>query len=321
MLDPNSLVLITGGAGFIGGHVAERLLTDGVRVRVLDDFSTGLRANTEFLAGVRPDRFELVEGDIRDAATVGRAMAGTTHVVHQAALASVQRSVLDPVPTHEVNMTGTLRLLDAARKAGVKRFVFAGSSSVYGDQPELPKRESMAPRPMSPYALSKLVGESYCKLYFDLYGLETVTLRYFNVFGPRQNPDSQYAAVIPLFTRAVLRGETPEIYGDGGQTRDFTFIENVVQANLLALTRPGVGGSVVNIGCGDRISLLQLLETLGQLHGRSVQPKFCPPRPGDVRDSQAAIDEARRILGYAPAVGLEAGLRQTVDWFLASSRA
>lgn len=321
MFDAETTVLVTGGAGFIGAHIAERLLERGVRTRVLDDFSTGQRSNVELLRTRGGRNFELIEGSICDSERVRQAMEGATHVVHQAALASVQRSVQSPLPTHEVNMTGTLLLLEEARRREVRRFVFAGSSSVYGDQPELPKRETMAPRPMSPYALSKLVGESYCKLFFDLYGLETVTLRYFNVFGPRQTPDSQYAAVIPLFARAVQNGQTPDVYGDGQQTRDFTYIENVVEANLLALTRSNVGGSTVNIGCGDRISLLSLLQTLGRLHGAEVTPRFLPPRAGDVRDSQAAIEEARRVLGYEPKVGLEEGLRRTLDWFQDTARA
>jgi len=312
----DGLYLVTGGAGFIGSHIVERLLTLGQRVRVLDNFSTGRRENLVPLASLGGNRLEVLEADIRDNEAVRRAMDGATHVVHQAALASVQRSVSDPVPTHDVNMTGTLQLLEAARAQGVKRFVFAGSSSVYGDQPELPKHEAMPPRPRSPYALSKLVGESYCQLFFELYGLETITLRYFNVFGPRQTPDSQYAAVIPLFSRAVVRGQRPVIFGDGQQTRDFTFIENVIQANLLALTRPGVGGRVVNIGCGDRTSLLDLLNALNRLHGTKVEPIFEPTRVGDVRDSQASIEAARTLLGYAPAVDLEQGLRRTLDWFL-----
>ncbi|MCC7141211.1 MAG: SDR family oxidoreductase [Candidatus Eisenbacteria bacterium] len=318
---PEGLFLVTGGAGFIGSHIVERLLREGRRVRVIDNFSTGRRENLAPLLRAYPTTLELLEADIRDEAMVRRAMDGATHVVHQAALASVQRSVTDPKPTHDVNMTGTLLLLEAAREQKVRRFVFAGSSSVYGDQPELPKHEEMAPRPRSPYALSKLVGESYCQLFFELYGLETVTLRYFNVFGPRQTPDSQYAAVIPLFARAVVKGETPEIFGDGEQTRDFTFIENVVEANLLALTRPGVGGQVVNIGCGDRTSLLQLLRTIARLRGAEVAPSFQPPRAGDVRDSQASIEAARRLLGYEPKVNLEEGLRRTLAWFLEPSAA
>jgi len=311
-------VLVTGGAGFIGSHIAERLLREGARVRIMDNYSTGRRENLIGIAGENGSALQVVEADLRDAAAVRSAVEGVTHVVHQAALASVQRSVLDPGPTHDVNATGTLELLLAARDAGVKRYVFAGSSSVYGDQPELPKRESMAPGPLSPYALSTSVGESYARLFFSLYGLETVTLRYFNVFGPRQNPDSQYAAVIPLFVRAALSGEAPTIYGDGRQTRDFTYIDNVVEANLLALSRPGVGGSVFNIACGDRISLLDLLGEIGRITGRALTPNFEAPRAGDVRDSQAAIDEARERLGYAPRVTLADGLERTVAWVRAS---
>ncbi len=316
-LDGSSLVLVTGGAGFIGSHIAERLLSDGRRVRVLDNYATGSRSNTDLLRRLGGDRCEIVEGDIRDAATVEGAMRGITHVAHLAALASVQRSVEAPLPSNEVNITGTLLLLEAARKAGVARFVFAGSSSVYGDQPELPKRETMAPRPRSPYALGKLAGETYCTLFRDLYGMATVTLRYFNVFGPRQNPDSQYAAVIPLFARALLRGESPHVHGDGGQTRDFTYIENVVEANLLAFQaeESAVAGRIFNIACGDRTSLLDLLGILTGLTGWTGRPVFDPARPGDVRDSQAAIDEAERRLGFRPQVDLAEGLKRTVEWY------
>lgn len=309
-------VLVTGGAGFIGSHIAEHLGRAGRPVRVLDDFSTGSRTTARFLQETGQGRIEILEGDICNPETVARAMEGVDSVIHQAALPSVQRSVEDPLRTNQVGVTGTLLLLEEARKRGVRRFVYAGSSSVYGDQPELPKRETMAPHPKSPYALSKLTGEIYCTQYSELFGLPTVTLRYFNVFGPRQNPDSQYAAVIPLFIRALLRGERPTVYGDGGQTRDFTYVENVVRANLRALeVEPErVAGRVMNVACGERTSLLELLELISGITGRKADPIFEDPRPGDVRDSQAAVDEARNRLGYAPEVTLEEGLRKTAEW-------
>jgi len=310
-------VLVTGGAGFIGSHIAERLARDGHAVRVLDDFSTGSRETARALAAGGEGRIEILEGDIRDRRAVAHALEGVTHVVHQAALPSVQRSVEDPFRSNEVGITGTLILLEEARRAEIRRFVYAGSSSVYGDQPELPKRESMTPQPKSPYALTKMAGEAYLRLFHELYGLSTVTLRYFNVFGPRQNPDSQYAAVIPRFIRAALAGEAPHVYGDGGQTRDFTYIDNVVEGNLLALAAEDarVGGKVMNLACGDRTSLLELLEILSRITGRAIAPVFEPARPGDVRDSQAAVEEARRLLDYRPVVDLEEGLRRTTDWF------
>jgi len=310
-------VLVTGGAGFIGSHIAERLARDGHAVRVLDDFSTGSRETARALAAGGEGRIEILEGDIRDRRAVAHALEGVTHVVHQAALPSVQRSVEDPFRSNEVGITGTLILLEEARRAEIRRFVYAGSSSVYGDQPELPKREPMTPQPKSPYALTKMAGEAYLRLFHELYGLSTVSLRYFNVFGPRQDPDSQYAAVIPRFIRAALAGEAPHVYGDGGQTRDFTYIDNVVEGNLLALAAEDarVGGKVMNLACGDRTSLLELLEILSRITGRAITPVFEPARPGDVRDSQAAVEEARRLLDYRPVVDLEEGLRRTTDWF------
>lgn len=317
MIDPDARILVTGGAGFIGSHVAERLAREGYPVRVLDDFSTGSREWAAEIEGRGQGRLEVMEGDICRRETVRHALDGITHVVHLAAIPSVPRSVEDPVRCNEVGVSGTLLLLEAARALGVRRFVYAGSSSVYGDQPELPKRESMAPRPKSPYALSKLAGETYCTLFAELYGLSTVTLRYFNVFGPRQNPDSHYAAVIPRFVRAALTGEPPHVHGDGGQTRDFTFIENVVEANLLALAAPAgpIDGRVLNVACGERISLLDLLAVLERITARPLRPVFEPPRPGDVRDSQAAIEEAERALGFRPLLGVEEGLRRTTEWF------
>lgn len=316
MISGSGWILVTGGAGFIGGHIAERLLEEGNKVRVLDNFSTGSRRNIERLERLSAaGYFEVAECDLRDSQSVEDAMEGVTHVVHQAALPSVERSIQSPTTTHEVNTTGTLHLLEAARRRHVHRLVFAGSSSVYGDQGELPKRETMRPMPKSPYALSKQMGEAYCSLYSELYGLETVTLRYFNVFGPRQNPDSQYAAVIPLFTRAILRGESPKVFGDGGQTRDFTFIANVVDANVLALSGGGKSGAIYNVACGDRISLLDLLGELNTIIGSKIEPEFHPARKGDVRDSQAGIERAVEELGFRPRVTFREGLVQTVAWF------
>jgi nucleoside-diphosphate-sugar epimerase len=313
--------LVTGGAGFIGSNIVEALLRRGERVVVFDDFSTGRRDNLAAAVRGRPagaPEPEVVDGDIRDAAAVTRAMRGVTHVLHQAALPSVQRSVEDPLSSHEVNATGTLRLLLAARDAGVRRFVYASSSSVYGDTPTLPKIETMTPSPQSPYAVSKLAGEHYCRNFHALYGLETVALRYFNIFGPRQDPSSQYAAVIPNFVRAAAGGAAPTVYGDGLQSRDFTYIDNAVQANLLACEAPAAAaGGAYNVGCGESATLLDLLRLLGGIAGAPVRPVHAPPRAGDVRHSLASIEAARAALGYAPDVGLEEGLRRTVAWFRA----
>jgi UDP-glucose 4-epimerase len=303
--------LVTGGAGFIGSHIVDALLAAGHPVRVLDNFATGRRENL----GHVMDRIELIEGDIRDEAAVGRAMQRVECVFHQAALPSVPRSMSDPKTTHEVNATGTLNVLIAARDAGVKRVVYASSSSVYGDTPELPKREDMTPRPRSPYAVSKLAGEQYCRAFCYGYGLETVCLRYFNVFGPRQAPDSQYAAAIPLFIASLLNGNHVRIYGDGRQTRDFTFVANVVQANLLAATAPKAAGAVCNIAGGAQTSLLALLSALEELTGKQADPVHEPPRPGDVRDSLADLQAAKQILGYQVTTPLLDGLRETVRWF------
>ncbi len=312
------IVLVTGGAGFIGSHLAERLLRDGRKVRVLDNLSTGHRENVARLLREFPGRLEFLEGDLRDRDALTAAMEDVGEVLHEAALPSVERSVRDPWTSHEVNVNGTLGLLEAAREAKIRRFVLAGSSSVYGDQPDLPKRETMAPSPRSPYALSKLIAEQYTRLYAELYGVPTMTLRYFNVFGPRQDPDSPYAAVIPLFLTAIDRGESPTIFGDGQQTRDFTYIDNVVEANLAALACPAPNGEAVNIACGDRISLLRLLDLLGEAAGRRVSAKHAPPRAGDVRDSQADISLASRLIGYTPRVSLEEGIGRTVAAYLRS---
>ena len=304
-------IMVTGGAGFIGSHIVEELLRRGERVRVLDDFSTGRRENLSPFLG----RIELIEGDLRDPSTLRRAVQGVDFVLHQAAIASVQRSVDDPLETHAVNATGTLNLLVAAQEAGVRRVVFASSSAVYGDSPTLLKQESMLPRPKSPYAVSKVSGEHYCRSFVEVYGLETVCLRYFNIFGPRQDPRSEYAAVIPRFITAMHRGEAPTVYGDGHQSRDFTYVSNVVQANLLAATAPDVAGQVFNVACGERYTLLDLIAILSDILGIAVAPAHTAPRPGDVRHSVADVTAAREALGYRVKEDFEQGLRRTVAWF------
>jgi UDP-glucose 4-epimerase len=302
--------LVTGGAGFIGSHITEALLRRGDRVRVLDDFSTGRRGNLQFDGD--PPGLEVLEGDIRDARAVRDAARGADAIVHQAALPSVQRSVDDPMTSHSVNADGTVTVLEAARALGIRRVLYAGSSSVYGDSPSLPKTEEMLPAPLSPYAVSKLVGEYYSTVYAHLYGMETVTLRYFNVFGPRQDPASPYAAVIPLFIAALAAGRKPTVFGDGGQSRDFTYIDNVVEANLLALDAPGLVGDVINVATAERASLLDVLRILGTILGAPAEADHAAPRPGDVRHSLADIRRAADRLGYRPRVGLEEGLRRTV---------
>ena len=304
--------VVTGGAGFIGSNLVERLVTDGHEVVVLDDFSTGRRQNLAALES----SIELIEGSIVDADVCRRAVRGADYVLHQAALPSVARSVADPLATHETCVTGTLNVLIAALDAGVRRVVYAASSSAYGDTAELPKHEGMVPRPRSPYAAAKLAGEQYCRAFAASYGLETVALRYFNIFGPRQDPASEYAAVIPRFVRAAMRGERPVIYGDGEQTRDFTYIGNAVSANLLACSAPlEASGEVFNIGCGANISVNELWRRIAGLLAADVEPEYEPARAGDVRDSLASLERARRVLGYAPVVELEDGLRATVEYF------
>jgi len=303
--------LVTGGAGFIGSHVAEALVARGDKVRVLDNLSTGFLSN---LDPVR-DRIEFIEADLIDAAAVAKAVQGVDCVFHQAALASVPRSVERPLDTHAACSTGTITLLDAARRAGVRRLVYAGSSSAYGDQPNSSKRETDLPAPISPYGAAKLTGEYYCQAFTAAYGFETVALRYFNVFGPRQDPNSQYSAVIPLFITAILSGRQPVIYGDGQQSRDFTFVANVVHANLLAADAPGIGGGVLNVANGRSISLLELLAAIERLLGKSVKPIHEAPRPGDIRESMADITLARRLLGYEPQVGFEEGLRRSIEYY------
>jgi UDP-glucose 4-epimerase len=306
-----SVSLVTGGAGFIGSHLVEALLRRGRAVRVLDDFSTGSAAN---LAHLR-DRLQVIEGDITDPETVRGAMCGVEVVFHEAALASVPRSVADPLATHRACVDGTLNVLLAARDAGVRRVVYAASSSAYGNSARLPKAEADPTAPLSPYAVAKLAGEHYCAAFTEVYGLETVRLRYFNVFGPRQSPDSPYAAVIPLFIEALTAGRSPVIHGDGQQSRDFTYIDDVVQANLLAAEVPGVGGRVYNVACGRRTTLLELVAHINRLLGTSIAPTHTPPRAGDVRHSQADITLARNELGYRPTTDMAAGLRRCLEWW------
>jgi UDP-glucose 4-epimerase len=311
--------LVTGGAGFIGSHIVDELVRRGEHVRVLDNFSTGKRANLQLPTSnlQLPTAIDIIEGDIRDRDAVQRAVTGVDYVLHQAALPSVQRSVDDPLTTNEINVTGALNVLLAAREARVKRVVFASSSAVYGNSPTLPKHETMPTNPLSPYAVSKLAGETYCRVFYEIYGLPTVALRYFNVFGPRQDPNSQYSAVIPLFIAAMLRGDPPTIYGDGLQSRDFTYVANVVRANLLACDRDEAIGQVMNVACGERYTLLDLHRDLVKLTGRVLQPIFAPARPGDVKHSMAAIEQAQQTLGYAPVVDWREGLRRTVEWYQA----
>jgi nucleoside-diphosphate-sugar epimerase len=300
--------LVTGGAGFIGSHISEELVTRGHRVRVVDNFATGYQRNLR--QGV-----EFVEGDLSDAAVAASAVQGMDYVIHQAAIPSVPRSVDRPSESHRANVDATLNLLLASRDSGVKRLVFAGSSSVYGNTEILPKTETMPTNPLSPYALQKLMGEMYGQMFTRLYGFETVTTRYFNVFGPRQDPGSPYSGVISLFIKALHEGTRPVIYGDGEQTRDFTYVTNVVDGVLRAAETPGVGGQVFNVATNGRISLNQLLETLKKIFGSNVEPIYKEGRAGDVRDSQADITKAERLLGYRPSVDLEQGLRETVKWF------
>lgn len=301
--------LVTGGAGFIGSHIVDGLLEEGMEVCVVDNLSTGDRAT---LSHVLKD-VEFIEGDIRDAALMKKAMKGVRYVFHEAALPSVQRSVEDPLTTNAVNVEGTLNTLVAARDAGVRRLVYASSSSVYGNVPVSPKHETLTPEPRSPYATSKLAGEYYCQAFFRTYSLETVALRYFNVFGPRQRPDSLYAAVVPMFASCLERGVRPVVFGDGEQTRDFTYVGNVVQANLLAIKAEAVAGEVFNVACGERLSVNQLLKTMSGILGRSATPEYAPPREGDVRHSLADISKARKQMGYSVRTGLKAGLALTLQ--------
>jgi len=310
-------MLVTGGGGFIGSNLARALLAAGHEVRVIDNFATGRRGN---LAGVERD-VEVIDADVLDRTALDKAIDGVSVVFHQAAIPSVSRSVADPLRSHEANATGTLAVLVAARDVGVDRVVYASSSSVYGGAAALPVHEELPTRPISPYAVSKLAGEAYCRAFTATFRLSTVSLRYFNVFGPRQDPTSEYAAVIPRFVTALLAGTSPVVFGDGEQSRDFTFIDNVVQANVLAA---GAGdeasGRAFNIAHGDRRSLNQLLEALRSIIGSDLQATYEDPRPGDVRHSQADLTAAREVLGYRPGVSFEEGLRRTVDWLSSANR-
>ena len=301
-------ILVTGGAGFIGSHLASRLLREGHEVRILDSFATGRRENLSVLDGV-----ELVEGDVQSFERAHVAVRGCDMVLHQAALPSVPRSIQDPLTSAAVNTTGTLNVLLAARDAGARRVVFASSSSVYGASQELPKHEGMPTLPISPYAVSKLAAEGYCRAFTEVYDLECVALRYFNVFGPRQDPQSQYAAVVPRFITAALDGRRPQVFGDGSHSRDFTYIENVVEANLLALTAPAAAGEAFNIACGERYTLNELLATIGEVLGTEIVADYADRRPGDVAHSQADIAKAGRLLGFVPRVGFVDGIRATVE--------
>jgi nucleoside-diphosphate-sugar epimerase len=300
--------LVTGGAGFIGSHLSEELVKRGHRVRVVDNFVTGYQRNIR-------DGVEFVKGDLADPSVAETVVKGIEYVLHEAAIPSVPRSVANPLESNRANIDSTLNLLIASRDSGVKRLVFAGSSSVYGDTEVLPKTETMPTNPLSPYALQKLMGEMYGQMFTRLYGFEAVTTRYFNVFGPRQDPGSPYSGVISLFIKALHEGSQPVIYGDGEQTRDFTYVTNVVDGVIRAAETPGVGGEVFNIATNGRISLNELLATLKKIFGSNVEPIYKEVRAGDVRDSQADISKAQRLLGYQPIVGLEEGLRHTVDWF------
>jgi UDP-glucose 4-epimerase len=303
--------LVTGGAGFIGSHITTALVERGDRVTVLDNLSTGKRDNLGHLG----DQVKLVEGCLLDRAAVEEALDGVEVVYHQAALASVPRSVKEPLATNAACVTGTVNLLDAARQAGVRRVVYAGSSSAYGDQPNMSKRESDLPAPLSPYAAAKLAAELYCQAFTATYGLETVVIRYFNVFGPRQDPNSEYSAVIPIFVTKMVRGERPTIYGDGSQSRDFTYIDNVVQGNLSAADAVDAVGKSINVACGTQFTLLHLVAAINQVLGTDIEPIFAAGRVGDVRESLADVTRARAVLDYEPAVSFDEGLRRSIDYY------
>ena len=307
--------VVTGGGGFIGSHIVEELLHRAQAVKIIDNFSTGRHANIKaFERDV-----EVIEADLAAAPDLVRHLRGADYVIHQAAIPSVPKSVLDPIPSHHANVNGTFKLLLACREAGVRRVVYASSSSLYGDSPTLPKHEEMLPNPLSPYGAQKLFGEVYCQVFTRAYGLETVSLRYFNVFGPRQDPSSQYSGVLSLFITAVLQGRQPTIYGDGLQSRDFTYVQNVVDGNLLACTAPGVAGETFNVACGDRITVNSTLQLINKITGKDIRPILTDPRAGDIKHSQADIRKAETKLGYKPKISFEEGLRRTIDWYREST--
>jgi nucleoside-diphosphate-sugar epimerase len=306
-----AVYVVTGGGGFIGSHIVEELIRRRETVRVIDNFSTGKRENVQAFT----NDAEIIEADIAEGKNLADLFRNVDYVIHQAAIPSVPKSILDPVKSHHANVNGTLNVLVAARAAGVKRVVYASSSSLYGDSPTLPKHEGMLPNPLSPYGAQKLFGEMYCQVFTKAYALETVSLRYFNVFGPRQDATSQYSGVLALFIPAVLQGRRPTIYGDGLQSRDFTYVKNVVEANLLACTVPGVGGQVFNIACGDRITVNSMLQQINQLTGKDISPIHADPRAGDIKHSQAEITRARNLLGYEPKISFQDGLRHTIEWY------
>jgi len=306
-----AVYVVTGGGGFIGSHIVEELLRRNEIVRVIDNFSTGKWENIEPFEGGA----EIIEADIAEGKNLPRFLEGADYVIHQAAIPSVPKSILDPVKSHHANVNGTLQLLNASREANVKRVVYASSSSVYGDSPTLPKHEGMMPNPLSPYGAQKLFAEIYCQVFSRAYGLETVSLRYFNVFGPRQDSTSQYSGVLALFIPAVLQSKRPTIYGDGLQSRDFTYVQNVVEANLVACTVPGVAGQVFNVACGDRITVNSMLQQINKITGKDIAPIYADPRPGDIKHSQADITRAKEHLGYQPKISFEEGLRNTIEWY------
>lgn len=304
--------LVTGGCGFIGSHLVEVLVSKGERVRVFDDCSTGKAKNIAQVS----DQVKFIHEDLRNLDAVRKAVAEVDYVLHQGARPSVARSVADPILSNNININGTLNVLVASRDAGVKRVVYAASSSAYGNIPTLPKSEDLSPQPASPYAITKYVGECYSRVFTQIYGLETVALRYFNIFGPRQDPTSQYSAVIPKFIQAYLHGSAPTIEGDGEQSRDFTYVANAVHANLLACQAEGIAGEVFNVGCGEQTSINQLAAIIGEMMEADGKPIHVPPRPGDVRHSRAGVDKAKHLLAYTPQINLKTGLRETIDWFL-----
>src|SRR5436309_6218638 len=306
-----AVYVVTGGADFVGSHIVEELLRRGENVKVVDNFSTGKRQNVQ----VFNSKAEIIEADIADAKNLTEFLQGADYVIHQAAIPSVPKSILDPLKSHRANVNGTLNVLLACRQAGVKRVVYASSSSLYGDSPTLPKHEGMMPNPLSPYGAQKLFGEMYCRVFTKAYGLETVSLRYFNVFGPRQDTTSQYSGVLALFIPAILEGRRPTIYGDGLQSRDFTYVQNVVEANLLACTTPGVAGDAFNIACGDRITVNSMVQQINNITGKNIVAIYTDPRHGDINHSVADITKDREKLAYNPQITFEEGLRRTIEWY------